>query len=200
MLLIRHGETDWNNKLIFQGHSDKELNETGLINARKTAEILKNYRFDYIYCSDLKRAKQTAQLIANKMNKSILETKEIREIFFGEWEGLNFKKIEKNYPDEFQAWKNDPLKNNPPEGEKIEQFNRRVNGFFDKLIKNHRGEKIIVVTHGGVIKSYLTEILAVSKNRYWQFQIDNNSITELKFYEDAAVLSKLNFLCENNFK
>ena len=200
MLLIRHGETDWNKKLIFQGQSDTKLNEKGIKNAKKNAELLKDLNYDYIYSSDLKRAKDTARFIAREMGKEIIEAKEIREIHFGEWEGLDFKKTAKQYPAEFKAWQEDPYRNNPPGGERISEFTERVNLFFKNILKKHRAKKIIVVTHGGVIKSYLTEIMAVPKNRYWQFKIENNSITEIKFTGEAAVLAKLNFLSSENFK
>ncbi|WP_238524757.1 alpha-ribazole phosphatase [Halanaerobium hydrogeniformans] len=200
MLLIRHGETDWNKELIFQGHSDTELNEKGIKNAKKNAELLKDLNYDYIYCSDLKRAKDTAGFIADKLNKKIIESKEIRELDFGKWEGLDFKSIEEKYPDEFKAWQEDFLKNNPPGGEKISDFTERVNRFFKSVLKKHRDKKIIVVTHGGVIKTYLTEIMAVPKKRFWQFQIENNSLTEIKFTGEVAVLTKLNLLYSNNFK
>nr|WP_255666836.1 alpha-ribazole phosphatase [Halanaerobium polyolivorans] len=200
LLLIRHGETEWNKKLIFQGQSDIELNERGRKNSKKNAEFLKMLSYDHIYCSDLKRAKKTARFIAREMGKEIIEAKEIRELNFGEWEGLGFKEIENKYPEEFKAWKEDPLKNHPPGGEEVSKFNHRVNKFFNNIIKKHKGEKIIVVTHGGVIKTYLTEIIEVPPNRFWQFQIENNSLTEIKFFADSAILSKLNFLCGDNFK
>lgn len=200
LLLIRHGETESNKKSIIQGQTDTDLNASGIKKAAETAEFLKDYRFDQIYSSDLKRAKKTASFIAAQLDIEIKESEKIREIHFGAWEGLNLKEIADQYPGDLEAWKNDPLTNGPPGGENITQFAARINYFFNELLEEHRGEKLIVVTHGGVIKMYLREILEVNTKSFRQFQIDNTSLTELKFYDDSAVLSKLNYLVGENFK
>ncbi|ADQ13742.1 alpha-ribazole phosphatase [Halanaerobium hydrogeniformans] len=200
LLLIRHGETDYNKNSIIQGQTDTELNESGIIKAEETAEFLKNYEFDHIYSSDLKRAKKTASFIADKLELEIKESKKIREIDFGDWEGLKLEEIVDQYPDDMEAWRIDPLNNGAPGGENITQFAARIKSFFDQLLEKHRGEKLIVVTHGGVIKLYLREVLAVQSKSFKQFQVDNTSLTEIKFYDDDAILSKLNYVVGENFK
>lgn len=200
LLLIRHGETESNKKSIIQGQTDTDLNASGIKKAAETAEFLKDYSFDQIYSSDLMRAKKTASFIADKLNIEIKESEKIREIHFGDWEGLNLEQIAEKYPEDLEAWKKDPLTNGPPGGENITQFSARINYFFNELLEKHRGEKLIVVTHGGVIKMYLREILSVNTKSFRQFQIDNTSLTKLKFYDDSVVLSKLNYLVGENFK
>lgn len=200
LLLIRHGETEYNKKSIIQGQVDTELNESGIKKAAETAQFLENYQFDHIYSSDLKRAKKTASFIADKLNLEIKESPKIREIDFGEWEGLKLEEIAAQDPENMAAWKNDPLSNGAPGGENITEFIKRINSFFDQLLEKHKGEKLIVVTHGGVIKMYLREILAVQSKSFKQFQIDNTSLTEIKFYDDYAILTKMNYLVGDNFK
>lgn len=199
LLLIRHGETESNKNYIIQGQTDTDLNASGIKKAAETAEFLKDYNYDHIYSSDLMRAKKTASFIADNLNLEIKESEKIREIHFGEWEGLNLEQIEEQYPEDMEAWREDPLTNGPPGGENITQFAARINYFFNEILEKHRGEKLIVVTHGGVIKMFLREILEVNTKSFRQFQIDNTSITELKFYDDDVVLSKLNYLVGENF-
>ena len=191
---------DNNKKSIIQGQTDTELNDTGIQKTVETALFLEDYRFDHIYSSNLKRARKTASFIADKLDIEIMESKKLREIDFAEWEGLNFEEIAAQYPDNMEVWKNDPLKNGAPGGENISEFAARINSFFDQLLEEHKGEKLIVVTHGGVIKIYLREVLSMKSKSFKQFQIDNTSLTELKFYDDNAILTKLNFLVGENFK
>ena len=200
LLLIRHGETEYNKKSIIQGQTDTELNASGIKNAAKTAEFLKDYEFDHIYSSDLKRARKTASFIADKLDIEIKESKKLREIDFGDWEGLKLEEIAAQYPDNMEAWRIDPLTNGAPGGENLSEFAARINSFFNQLLEEHKGEKLIVVTHGGVIKIYLRDVLAVKSQNFKQFQIDNTSLTEIKFYDDDAILTKLNYLVGENFR
>lgn len=193
LYLLRHGETEWNKNSIIQGQTDTELNESGLKAARKAVDLFKEIELDYIYSSDLKRARKTAQFIAQDKNLAIRESSKIREIAFGDWEGLKYNQIKDNFPRRAAAWEEDPLHNSPNSGENLLDFKKRVDNFFQKILSKHQGGKILVVSHGGVIKTYLTSVLAIEVNKYWQFQIDNCSLTELKFYAQDPILSKLNF-------
>lgn len=193
LYLMRHGETDWNKNSIFQGQTDIALNKKGIEEAKKAAQIFADLKLDFIYSSDLIRTKNTALFIARSKKMKINESKKIREISFGDWEGLNYKEIEKKFPDDLAKWKDDLINNNPTCGEKILNFKARIKDFFQEILNKHQGEKILVVTHGGVIKIYLTIVLAMKSKDFWKFQIDNCSITELKFYDNDPILSKLNF-------
>jgi alpha-ribazole phosphatase len=193
LYLLRHGETDWNQKSIFQGQTDIDLNKNGQNDARKAVEIFQNMKLDQIYSSDLKRAKNTALMISQDKNLKIKENKQLREISFGDWEGLKFTEIKEQFPKMIVDWQQDPLHYSPPAGEKLIDFKKRIVNFFTKVIKQNQGDKILVVTHGGVIKVYLTAILSINPKNFWQFQIDNCSLTEIKFYDEDIILSKLNF-------
>ena len=193
LYLLRHGETDWNQKSIFQGQTDIDLNKRGREQAKKAAEITQKLEFDQIYSSDLKRAKNTALMISREKNSEIKESKQLREMNFGDWEGLSFAEIKKQYSDLASAWQQDPVHNYPPGGEKLSDFKFRIEAFFQKIIERYQGNKILVVTHGGVIKLYLTAVLSIKLENFWQFQIDNCSLTELKIYDQEIILSKLNF-------
>ena len=193
LYLLRHGETDWNQKSIFQGQTDIDLNKNGRDEAKKAADLFQEIALDQIYSSDLKRAKNTAQIIARKKNLKVRENKQLQEIGFGDWEGLSFVEIKNQYPAQAASWQQDPIHNSPPAGEKLLDFKARIKNSFAEIINKEQGNKILVVTHGGVIKVYLTEILSLKVEKFWQFQIDNCSLTELKIYDQDIILSKLNF-------
>lgn len=198
LYLLRHGETDWNQKSIYQGQTDIDLNKNGREQARKAAETFKEIEVDQIYSSDLKRAKNTALMIAREKNLKVSENKKIRELSFGDWEGLSFVEIKNKYPDLAASWQQDPIHNFPPGGEKLLDFKFRIENFFNKIINRHQGDKILVVTHGGVIKVYLAAVLSIKTEKFWQFQIDNCSLTEFKIYDQDIILSKLNFTNKTN--
>jgi alpha-ribazole phosphatase len=188
LYLMRHGETDWNKNSIFQGQTDIDLNKKGIEEAKKTAQVFDDLKLDFIYSSDLIRTKKTALFIARPKKMKINESKKIREISFGDWEGLNYKEIEEKFPDNLAKWRDDPLNNNPIGGEKLLNFKARIKNFFQEILTKNQGKKILVVTHGGVIKMYLTIVLAMKSKDFWKFQIDNCSITELKFYDNDPIL------------
>lgn len=193
LYLLRHGQTDWNKQSIFQGQTDIELNETGIAEAKKAADIFTKIKLDHIYSSDLKRAKKTASFVAAQKDLKIKEDSNAREMNFGDWEGLKFDQIKEQYTDELEAWQDDPLHNSPSNGEQMLDFKKRIVDFFNQIIEENKGDKILVVTHGGVIKLYLSVVLGSELADFWQFQIDNCSVTEIKIYDDSIILSKLNF-------
>lgn len=191
--LLRHGETDWNKNSIFQGHTDIELNENGISNAKKVADNLAEINIDQIYSSDLKRAVKTASFTAADKKLFVNKDQRIREISFGVWEGLKYKEIKDKYSQKLSQWQKNPEEIAPAKGENMLDFKLRVDNFFKEILNNHQGEKILVVTHGGVIKLFLTIIFSMELKKFWQFQIDNNSLTKIKFYDADPILSKLNF-------
>ena len=104
LILVRHGETDWNRDQRWQGHADRPLNETGREQARAIAEELASEQIDAIYTSDLARARETAELIAERAGVPFVLEPQLREIDVGEWQGLTRPEIEERYPEGFRNW------------------------------------------------------------------------------------------------
>ncbi|SFL74015.1 alpha-ribazole phosphatase [Halanaerobium salsuginis] len=195
LILIRHGETDWNKKSLIQGQTDIELNQTGYHQAELLGACLKkiDFNYDLIYSSDLSRARATASTtFGNKTD--VIESSALREIDFGNWEGDNFNEIESKYPDLYLNWQKNPAIYNPPGGENLTQFSQRVGDYLTEIIEKNQEQKLIVVTHGGVVKIALSIFLKVDLKRFWQFEVDNTSVTIIKFYEKTPILSKLNLI------
>jgi len=191
VILIRHGETEWNKAKKYQGHIDVELNDWGRQQAGEAAKELANLDIDYFASSDLKRAKETAEIIALFHDQDVFEYKELREMNFGDWEGKTFEEIrDKNLLD-FQKWIKDPVEYPPPSGENLKQFQERVLAGFNKVIQND-SERIGLITHGGVIMIFLTTILEMPLINYRKFKVANTGITKIDIYDNNYVLKEFN--------
>lgn len=149
---IRHGETDWNSELRLQGQIDLALNASGESQAAALGPWFLGKAAAAIYSSDLLRARQTAQPIADALRLPIVTLTALRERNFGRCEGLTMTEIADRYADDAQAIEsNDPDYILPGNGESRRQLNARILRCVDELTRAHRGQTIIVVTHGGVL-------------------------------------------------
>ena len=149
LLLVRHGETDWNREGRWQGHSDTHLNEIGRAQAERVAGELRDV--DVVYSSDLARARETAEIIARRLELPVrLETR-LRERSFGMWEGLTAAEIEADFPDAHLRW----LAGEGPgadDAEPFDAFGKRVQEGLREILERHRDDTVLVVAHGGSIR------------------------------------------------
>ena len=111
LYLIRHGETLWNIERRAQGIKNIELSQRGIAQGKLLAQRLKKQKIDIIYSSDLSRAYETASIIGKEIDKPVYTLPEIREMNFGDWEGLTMSEIKENYKDIYDSWKNTPYSN-----------------------------------------------------------------------------------------
>ena len=192
LILIRHAETEWNKESKYQGHQDIKLNEKGKIQSVKLGNYPSLKEIDIIYCSDLKRAYNTALAVNKFHNVCIRQESGLREINFGEWEGMTYSDVEKEYPDLLHNWIDDPATTDPPGGEKLHDFMDRIVATFREIIKENREQNITVVTHGGVIKLYLTYLLQMPLTNQWQFNISSTGISIINIYGEKAIIQSLN--------
>lgn len=179
LYIVRHGETDWNKKRRVQGHSDIPLNEYGIHLAKETAEGLKDTRFDVAYTSPLKRARQTAQIILGERKIPLYEEERVKEMGFGEYEGLccaGQNKDEKS--EEFQKFFGDTANFIPARhGETIEQVNKRTEDFLKEMCarKDLEGKNVLVSTHGAAMTSLLNHIRNNTKTAdFWKYEVPPN--------------------------
>jgi alpha-ribazole phosphatase len=189
LLLIRHGQTNWNLEQRFQGQSDIPLNETGRKQANALAERLAAEKFDAVYSSDLQRATETAKIICTSQ---IHPDPRLREVNFGDWEGMIYDEIKVKYPETLAAWEADIFKNAPPHGETLEQLSIRVQSMLDELRKKHEDQNILIVAHGGVLQTLICLALKLPPTMYWQFHLSTASTSEVAFYPAGAILNSLN--------
>jgi broad specificity phosphatase PhoE len=149
LILARHGETDWNRDGRFQGHADTPLNARGREQARALAEDVAEV--DVIYSSDLKRATETARVVADRLGLEVRIDPRLRERGFGAWEGLTRTEIEASFRDDFDRWrKGDGF--GADEAEAHEAFAGRIEAFLADVLARHPDEKVLVIAHGGSIR------------------------------------------------
>jgi len=147
IVLIRHGETDWNVEGRYQGQANPGLNERGIEQSHCLARELSSVGIDLIVTSPLQRAFQTAKIIASHLNIPVYEEPDLMEIHQGNWQTLLRWEIEALYPDLFSRWESKPWEVTPPSGEHLNQVKNRVYKVVDRIITTYRNKKIGLVTH-----------------------------------------------------
>jgi broad specificity phosphatase PhoE len=150
LLLVRHGETDWNRDSRWQGGSDTRLNDLGREQARTLAEQLDG-NIDVVYSSDLARARETAEIVAAKLGLVVRLDPRLRERGFGSWEGLTTTEIEERFADSHRRWLTGEGAG-ADDAEAFEDFSARVNDFLADVLRLHPDEEVLVISHGGSIR------------------------------------------------
>lgn len=151
ILLVRHGETDWNSERRWQGHADQPLNDAGREQARELAETLADRGIDVVYSSDLVRAHETALIVAERLGLPVELDAGLREVDVGDWAGRLVSEIEAADPEAFQLWRQGRKGWNG--GESYEEMGERVVGAVLRLAGRHPGKTVLIVTHGGSIRA-----------------------------------------------
>ncbi len=179
LILLRHGQTEWNALQKYQGQTDIPLNDTGRQQAERAAEyLLKHEQVQTIYCSDLSRTRETAEIAAHKLRLPVYYDRRLREASFGIWEGMTFSEVYEKYPQEFKQWYQDIWKYKMTGGETFSEVWERVSLATEEIIQRHNGT-VLVVTHGGVVKSLLGHI--DSSVDIWKTGVDPGSMTFIEF-------------------
>jgi probable phosphoglycerate mutase len=150
ILLVRHGETDWNRERRWQGHADRPLNETGRAQARALADRLAASPPDALWASDLVRARETAEFVAERLGLQVRLDARLREVDVGEWSGLTAADVELRFPEGWRrrleggtGWKH---------GERYEEMGERVVAALREIAAAETG-RVAVVTHGGAMRA-----------------------------------------------
>jgi broad specificity phosphatase PhoE len=151
ILLARHGETDWNREGRFQGHADPPLNETGRAQAAELAAELEGVELAAVYSSPLRRAVETAAVVAAEHGLEPVAVDALREVDVGSWQGLTREEIEARFPEQFARWLD--YDQGWEDGESYEGMGRRAVAVLLELAAAHEGERILAVTHGGPIRA-----------------------------------------------
>ena len=184
LYLIRHGETEWNKLVKIQGCIDTNLSDEGFEQAHKVAEIFKG-KIDCLYSSPLKRALKTADIIGNLNNLKPTQVYNLREIHFGEWEGLTIKEISEAYPKEYYKWKHDKI-DAPILGEDISTklASLRAKKAILDIVNTNLGKNIAIIAHGGIIKAALIGLFDWPMTMYHQMLLSNTAVTSISFNEN----------------
>ena len=197
IILVRHGETDWNKEGRFQGQIDIPLNETGKNQAQKASKYLKSIDFNKAYSSSMSRPLETAKIIlGKKSNLNILKIDELSEISHGLWEGKLEKEIKTTWPKMLNKWHQEPENVIMPEGESIEDVSKRSLNAWQNICKNQNKNDItLVVAHDAVNKTLICNLLGLSYSQIWTIKQGNGGITVIDIFDNPDkdnVLSALN--------
>lgn len=178
VIFIRPGETDWNRDFRFQGQVAVPLNEHGTWQAQRLANFIRNIGVSALYTSDLRRAVETAELLAEKIGFAPIQDARLRERNIGTWQGLTQKEMEAWYPAEYQQFRADPDGYRVPQGESRKQVRERMLAAFADILKQDKGETIAVISHSTAINALLAEI--VHTVVFGSLDVSNTSVTTIK--------------------
>lgn len=197
LILVRHGETEWNRQMRYQGQTDIELNETGIWQAERAADRIASEKIDAIYSSDLKRARETARIIASKhgMRQMVKETPLLREMNFGDYEGLTFDQLDEKYRLIFSAsptWRSRGPQERAPNGESIADLAARIDRFRDQLSQHNPEETILIAAHGGALQVLICQLLEIGLDHWWQIRLSGASISIVETYPQGISIFLLN--------
>ena len=147
LILVRHGETDWNRENYFRGHEDVKLNATGIAQADAVAEALKDRVFEAIYSSTLKRALVTARRIAMPHEIQVREMVALLDINYGTWQGMKETAVAEKYPPLYERWQKTPWKVKFPNGDRVSKVWKRVNTGLREILFKHGTGSVVLVSH-----------------------------------------------------
>jgi broad specificity phosphatase PhoE len=178
IIFIRPGETDWNRADRWQGWVACPLNSHGRAQVEALANFLRNIGLGALYASDLKRAAETAAIIAEKVGLTPVVDARLRERNIGSWQGLTLEEVQAWYPDEHAQFMNDPENYRIPGGESLKEVQQRMKAAFDQIVSEARAETIGVVSHTVTIRTLLTELVPSYNPR--SIRLGNTAVTTIR--------------------
>jgi len=195
LLLVRHGETVWNAEGRVQGQQNSRLSERGREQGRLVAERLSRMNVEAVYCSDLGRARETAEMVAAPHHLTVKPAFALRERSYGVLEGKTLDEAARTQGVWFIAWQADRLQQTPPGGESQADMYHRVMEALRTIAGAHAGQAVVVVTHGGPIKSAIYDILRIPLSLWGLTWVGNGSITTIRGTPDVFRVACLNDTC-----
>ncbi len=192
--LVRHAQSEYNEKGIFQGSLDSDLTPLGYVQARLVAMYLKNCGIERIISSPQRRALKTAYSIGDILDIEVETDIRIREISFGDLEGKKFIDLMQERGRELKSWLKNPVENPLPTQEPMEIFRKRVLEFLES-IKSSKEKNILIVAHGGTLHALICIAIDIGLENMWNIHKDNTGVSCLKYDGKRFQLTFLNRLC-----
>ena len=191
IILVRHGETEWNVAEIFRGRIDIELNETGIRQAELLAEYLSKIKLDAIYSSPLKRALKTAEIIASNHKLDVAIATGLIDFNFGKWQGLSHQEVKDKYKELYTVWTNHPDRVKMVDGESLDDVRKRAIGVVTDVIAKYEGT-VVLVSHRVVNKVLICALLGLDNSHFWNIKQDTCGISTFTYENEQFILTKHN--------
>jgi len=196
IVLVRHGQTEWNRVERFRGQADMPLEETGLAQAEATAQrIVAEWRPVAVYSSPLSRAVKTAEAIARQFGLSVQIHPGLTDINYGQWQGLTPDEARERWPELVDAWYRTPETAQIPGGETLNNLRVRTMEAVRELAARHTGKTIVLVGHTVVNRAILLGVLGLRNHRFWHLRQDTCAINVLEVDGDNYTLVSMNDTC-----
>lgn len=190
LLLVRHGETDWNRQKRFQGQIDVALNEMGQRQAEQAANFLAAVPIRYAISSPLLRPKETAEIILqNHLDVTLELVDDLKEIGHGLWEGKLEAEIEQEFPGELAQWQKAPETVQMPEGENLQDVWIRAKTAWEAIVTTARSREpgiTLVVAHDAINKAILCQLFGLDASHFWNFKQGNGAVSVIDYAQDTA--------------
>ncbi len=191
IILVRHGETEWNVGEIFRGRIDIGLNETGIKQAELLVEHLSGVKIQAIYSSPLKRALRTAEMIANYHRLEVEIAPGLIDLDYGKWQGLPHQEVKDKYKELYTKWINSPDQVTMPGGESLNDVRKRAIGVVDEVIAKYEST-VILVSHRVVNKVLICALLGLDNSHFWNIKQDTCGITTFTYENERFILTEHN--------
>jgi broad specificity phosphatase PhoE len=191
LILARHGQTLWNVGKIYRGRSDVALDEVGIRQAELLGKYLSNHGLEAIYSSPLKRALDTAKIIARYQKIDVQIAENLVDFDYGEWQCLSEQEVKRLYPALLKEWHNNPHKVGMPGGESLEDVRKRAIEVTKDILSNYQGS-VILVSHRVVNKVLICFLLGLDNSHFWHIKQDVGGMTVFNYLDGRYILTRHN--------
>ena len=196
IILIRHGQTEWNRVERFRGRADVPLNDTGLAQVEATGQrVADEWRPVAVYSGPLARAVRTAEAAAKHFDLPVQIHPGLVDIDYGEWQGLTPEEARQRWPEAVEAWYDAPQTARIPGGETLDDLRRRLMRTVEELIKRHAGETIVLVGHTVTNRVILLGVLGLGNERFWKLRQEPGAINVFEAQAEDFTLVCMNDTC-----
>lgn len=187
LVLLRHGQTEWNDTSRMQGQIDTHLDETGVAQVNEAAHALRHRKFQAIYSSDLSRAYESAQILAENLGIPVTSDPRLQEIHMGSWSGRTLDDVVAEFPEFASLYREGKDFRRSPTGETVADMVQRAMPAIGEIVQRHRGGEVLLVAHGFMISQLSQHLVGVAAHARVLGNLGNANWTEIGVdYDDRA--------------
>ena len=195
VMLVRHGETDWNREEIFRGRIDVELNDNGREQAEALAEATRIFHIDAIYSSPLSRSLETAKSIAQVHDLDVKIADGFTDLLYGEWQGLRHQEVKEEFPELYLIWHESPHLIHFPGGESLDDVWQRSFQNLKEIAATHERQTVLIASHRVVNKVLLCGVMGLDNLHFWRIRQGNCCLNIFECSGEEYTICLLNDTC-----